>query len=127
MAYVQKPAFEQFRHEIISRGRPMLEKNTVPIQAAIIESLEQYSDLLIEKSRRLPNTDAMIEISAKWLGLDGEQDEVMSILRLTWSDEVLGANESVFHVQPADETVLMTFAAKYESERYLTGKVRITF
>jgi len=127
MPHVQRPAFEQFRRETISRGRPMLEKNVVPIQAKIVAALEALPSLLVEKTRRLPHDDGMIEVSAKWFGPGEDQSDVVRILKKTWPDEELGAQETKFTALPSDEAVLLMFAATYEDGRFLTGRVLITF
>jgi hypothetical protein len=125
--HILKPAFEQFRHELLTGGRPMLEKNIVPIQSAILDSLDQFSDMLVEKSRRLPHPEAMIEISAKWLGLASEQDEVIRLLKTEWEDTILGATQASFVTLRQDEKVILLFAGIYEESRYLTGRLSITF
>lgn len=127
MPHSIKPAFEQFRHAVIKAGRPMLEKNVVPIQAAVVTSFETFPELLVEKARRLPHHEAMIEISAKWLGVATDQDEVIALLKREWNDGVLGADHCKFHVGPVDERVVLQFAANYEDSRYVTGRVSVTF
>jgi hypothetical protein len=127
MSHIQKPAFEQYRQEITQAGRPLLEKNVQPIQAAIIRYLDGIEGLLIEKSRRLPHNDGMIEISAKWLGLNASQQDVVRRLKAEWPESELGANESRFTVAPSDEAVLLMFAATYDEGRFLTGRMLITF
>lgn len=127
MSYVLKPAFEQFRHECITRGKPMLEKNIVPVQAAVVHALEDIDEILIEKTRRLPHPEGMIEISAKWFGLNSDQDAVIKLLKKQWDESTLSATESAFWTGPSEEAVLLMFAAKYEDARYLTGRMLITF
>jgi len=105
----------------------MLEKNTVPIQAAVIGQLEKLDDLLIEKTRRLPHPEGMIEVSAKWFGLNSDQTTMVRTLKKQWSDEPFSDAESAFWVGPSDEAVLLMFAAKYPDGRYLTGRMLITF
>jgi len=127
MPHLLKPAFEQFRHEAIVAGKPMLEKNIVPIQAEIVSRLESLNDLLIEKTRRLPHPEGMIEISAKWFGLNSDQREVVRQLRQQWTDEVMGAAEVAVTILPSEEAVLMMFAGKYADGRYLTGRMLVSF
>ena len=105
----------------------MLEKSVVPIQAAVVASLEQFPDLLVEKVRRLPHHEAMLEISAKWLGLDSSQDDVLKTLRREWSDGVLAAAHAKFHLSRIDESVELLFAGTYDDNRFLTGRVLVTF
>lgn len=127
MPYLLKPAFEQFRRETISQGKPMLEKNVVPIQAAIVEKLDDFADLLIEKTRRLPHPEGIIEISAKWFGLNSDQTAVVRAIKKQWSEEPFGEAESAFWVGQSDEAVLVMFASRYPEGRYLTGRMLITF
>jgi hypothetical protein len=127
MSHVKKPTFEQFRHEVIGGGRPLLEKNVAPIQAAILERLNGISELLIEKSRRLPHPEGMIEISAKWFGLDSSQDTVLRTLKKEWPEEEMGAIESMYCVLPSEEAVLVLFAGTYDDRRYVTGRMLVTF
>jgi hypothetical protein len=127
MPHLLKPAFEQFRHEAIKSGKPLLEKNVVPIQAAIVAELEKLDDLLIQKTRRLPHPEGMVEISAKWFGLNSDQWDLVKTLRGHWNEEVLGEGECAFNVGQSDEAVLLMFAVKYPEDRYLTGKMLITF
>lgn len=127
MPHLLKPAFEQYRNETLRTGKPMLEKNIVPIQSALVASLESIDALLIEKTRRLPHPEGMLEISAKWFGLNSAQGDVVKELRKHWSDEVLSATESSFWVGQSDEAVLLMFAARYPEGRYLTGRMLVTF
>jgi hypothetical protein len=105
----------------------MLEKNVVPIQAAVVAALEKFPDLIVEKARRLPHPDAMLEISAKWLGLGSDQDDVLRILKREFSDEALGAAHAKFHVARVDESIELLFAGTYDDNRFLTGRVLVTF
>lgn len=106
----------------------MLEKNVAPIQAAIVAQLDGIDELLIEKTRRLPHNDGMIEISAKWFGLDSSQGAVTRKLRSDWPEAALGAEEAKFTITPSDEAVLLMFAGTYEGgARYVTGRMLITF
>lgn len=125
--YVQKPAFEQFRHEVITRGKPMLEKNVVPIQAAVVERLERFEGLLVEKVRRVPHDMGMLEVSAKWLGLGEDQSDVVRLMRKGFPEGALHAETANFWVGPSDEAILLLFAAKFPEDRFLTGRVLITF
>lgn len=108
-------------------SRPLLEKNVVPLQAAVMKSLETFPDILVEKSRRLPNAESMIEISAKWLGLASDQDEVVRTLKRQWSDELLQAQHAKFYVGPVDESVVLVFAGTYDDNRFVTGRILVTF
>lgn len=105
----------------------MLEKNVVPIQAAIVEKLDDFADLLIEKTRRLPHPEGIIEISAKWFGLNSDQTAVVRAIKKQWSEEPFGEAESAFWVGQSDEAVLVMFASRYPEGRYLTGRMLITF
>jgi len=127
VAYSLKPGFEQFRREVMKASRPLLEKNVVPLQAAVMKSLETFPDILVEKSRRLPNAESMIEISAKWLGLASDQDEVVRTLKRQWSDELLQAQHAKFYVGPVDESVVLVFAGTYDDNRFVTGRILVTF
>lgn len=127
MPYLQKPAFEQFRREAIDGGKPMFEKNVVPIQAAVIAALDEFVDLLIEKTRRLPHNEGMIEISAKWFGMDADQSGLVRILRKGWKESALSSENAAFWVGPSDEAVLLMFAATYEGGRFITGRMLINF
>lgn len=125
--YLLKPAFEQFRHEVISSGKPMLEKNIVPIQAALVKELDGFRDLLIEKVRRLPHDDGLLEISAKWFGMADDADDVTKILRTKFPEASLGGETTNFWVGRSDEAVLVMFAATFPDRRFLTGRMLITF
>lgn len=127
MPHVLKPAMIQFIHELERDGRMMLEKDVVPIQAAIRAHLDEIPDLLTEKFRRLPRPDGMIEISAKWIGLDSSQEEVVRVLKESWPEDLLGAYTARFSVFPSEEAVLLMFGAAYETGRFLTGRLLITF
>lgn len=127
MPYVLKPALEQFRSELSREGKMMLEKDIVPVQAALEGRLSRIPDLLVEKVRRFPRPDGMLEISCKWFGFGDDQRDVVRILKEEWPEDALGAFQSRFTVAPSEEAVLLTFAAAYESGRFLTGRMLITF
>lgn len=125
--YLLKPAFEQFRNETIHSVKPMLEKNIVPIQAALVKELDGFRDLLIEKVRRLPHDDGLLEISAKWFGMADDADDVVKIFRANFPEAALGAETANYWVGRSDEAVLLMFAATYPDRRFLTGRMLITF
>jgi hypothetical protein len=104
----------------------MRERDVVPLQAALVDALGQMPDLLIEKVRRLPRNEGMIEISAKWLGLDSDQGEVVRILRDSFPEQALGIEDLLFWVGPSDEVVLLMFAGRHEG-RFLTGRMLVGF
>lgn len=126
MPYALKPRFEQHRHECIKAGKPMRESDIVPRQAALVDGLSKLPDVLIEKVRRLPREDGMLEISAKWLGLDSDQRATVSYLKKHFPEATLGLENLLYWVGPSEEVVLLAFAGTTE-DRYLTGKVLITF
>jgi hypothetical protein len=124
--YTLKPKFEQHRTVTIRSGSPMRERDVVPLQAALVDALGQMPDLLIEKVRRLPRNEGMIEISAKWLGLDSDQGEVVRTLRDHFPEQALGIEDLLYWVGPSDEVVLLMFAGRHEG-RFLTGRMLIGF
>lgn len=126
MPYALKPRFEQHRAVKIKSGRPMRESDIVPRQAALIDALSLIRGLLIEKVRRLPREDGMLEISAKWIGLDSDQHETVTFMRKQFPEGALDLSDIQYWVGPTEEAVLLAFAGVSEG-RYLTGKLLITF
>jgi len=126
MPYALKPKFEQYRSETVRKGIALRERDVVPRQAALVEALGGVRDLLIEKVRRLPRPDGMLEISAKWFGLDADQDHVVRYLRDHFPEAALGLEEAQYWVGPSDEFVLLMFAGRQE-DRFLTGRILIGF
>ena len=126
MPYALKPKFEQHRTSTIRRIQPMREKDVVPRQAALVDALGAIPELLVEKVRRLPKDDGMLEISAKWFGLDPGQDEVVKIMRNRFPGDSLGMDDLLYWVGPSDEFVLLMFAGSHEG-RFLTGRMLIGF
>ncbi len=90
MPYVKKPAFEGFRAQLISRGKPLLEKDIVPIQAAIVAQLDTIQELLVQKSKRLSHREGIVEITTTWVGLDASPKAAISILKRSWPGSVFG-------------------------------------
>lgn len=127
MPYIKKPAFETFRANLITHGKPLLERDIVPIQTEIVQALDQVKDLLVQKSRRLSNKEAIIEITATWVGMDASPRLAISTLKRAWSGEVFGGHEELFTIGEHEESVLLVFAARYPESRYLTGRLLVTF
>ncbi len=105
----------------------MREKDIVPIEQAVVLSLERFPDLLVEKARRVPAHDPMLEISARWLGLDAHPNHVVNLIRREWDDSVLAAESARFHVLLDDDAVVLAFVGTYADERCLTGRVKVVF
>ena len=127
MPYIKKPAFETFRAQLIAGGKPLLEKDIVPIQAAVVSQLDTVRELLVQKSRRLSNKDGIVEISATWVGLDASPRAAISALKRTWPGPAFGEFEERFWIGESEESVLLAFAVRYPDNLYLTGKLLITF
>jgi len=127
MPYVKKPAFETFRAQLIGRGKPLPEKEIVPIQAQIVAQLDTIRELLVQKSKRLSHKDAIIEITATWVGLDATAQEAVRTFKRSWPGNLFDGLDERFWVGDSDEAVLLTFAAAYSEDRYLTGRVLVTF
>ena len=104
-----------------------MEKDIVPIQAAIVAQLDTIRDLLVQKARRLSNKDGILEITATWVGLDASSRAAISTLKRSWPGEVFGGLEEQFWVGESEESVLLAFATRYPENRYLTGKILVTF
>ena len=127
MPYAKKPAFEQFRATLISSGKPLAEKDIVPIQATIVAFLDTISDLLVQKTRRQGHKETLVEISGNWIGLDGDPKAAITTIRRFWPGRLFATEEEMYHIDRNEETVLLQFAVKYPNDRYLTGKLLITF
>jgi hypothetical protein len=108
-------------------GRPLLEKNIVPIQAAIIDFLDTYRDILFQKARRQSNRDGLLEMTATWVGMDSDPRTVVSTFKKTWPGPALEGSEEKFWIGESDDSILLLFAASYPENRYLTGRILITF
>ncbi|MGV3619006.1 MAG: hypothetical protein ACO1SV_27075 [Fimbriimonas sp.] len=126
MPYTLKPKFEQYRTQTIRAGQPMREKDVVPIQAALETALGLVPDLLIEKVRRLPRDEAMLDLSCRWLGMDSSQDDVVRTLKRSFPEDVMELENVQYWVGPQDELVILTFAGQRE-KRFLTGRVQVNF
>jgi hypothetical protein len=124
--YTLKPKFEQYRTQTVRHGQPMREKDVVPIQAALETALGLIPDLLVEKVRRLPRDEAMLDISARWLGMDASQSEVVRTLKRHFPEAALGLESPQYWVGEQDELVILTFAGVKE-KRFLTGRVQVNF
>jgi len=127
MPYIKKPAFETFRAHQIAHGKPLLEKDIVPIQARIVAQLDTIQELLVQKSKRLSNKEGIVEITATWVGLDASPREAIKLLKRSWPGEVFEGHEELYYIGESEEAVLLSFAAKYADERYLTGRILVTF
>ena len=127
MPGVLKPAFENFRHQCLSHGKPLLEKDTVPIQASIVALLDTIPELLVQKSRRLNSKDCIVEVTATWVGMDASQREAIAVLKRAWPGSVFGEHDEKFTIAGQEESVVLSFAAKYPESRYLTGRILVTF
>jgi hypothetical protein len=127
MAYAKKPAFETFRAHQIAHGKPLLEKDIVPIQARIIAHLDTIRELLVQKSKRHGDKMGLVEISATWVGLDANPRDAISTLKRSWPGTVFDGVESQFWIGESEESVLLEFTAKYPEDRYLTGRVLVVF
>ncbi len=127
MPYAKKPAFEQFRASLISNGKPLAEKDIVPIQANVVAHLDTIRELLVQKTRRQGHKLTLIEVSASWVGLEGDQKEAIALIRRFWPGRLFADIEEVYTIDRHEESVLLQFAAKYPDDRYITGKVLVTF
>jgi len=127
MPYIKKPAFETFRSQLIASGKPIAEKDIVPIQARIVTQLDTIRELLVQKARRLSHKDGLVEITATWVGLDASQKEAVAILKRSWPGAVFESSEEQFWVGDSEEAVLLNFAVRYPEDRYLTGRILVTF
>lgn len=124
MPYVLKPKFEQHRATLLKSGLQMREKDVVPVQSALVDAVGSLPDLLIEKVRRLPKADSMIEITAKYFGLAADQTELVHLLKKTFPSTSMGLENEMFTVSPSEEAVLVQFAGQKDG-RNLTGKVLV--
>lgn len=127
MPFTKKPAFEQFRATLISSGKPIPEKEMVPIQAEIVAHLDTIKDLLVQKVRRQGHKETLIEISSSWVGLDGDTRNAIATLKKSWPAELFGNMQEMSYIEPDDETVIPQFACRYPEKTYLTGRILITF
>lgn len=126
MPYILKPKFEQHRTSLIRKNQPMRERDIVPLQDALEKGLDGLPGLLVEKIRRMPHPDGLLEISAKYLGLDADQETVVKMLRFEFPEETLNLENHQFWVGESDEAVLLMFAGR-NGDRYLTGRLLVTF
>ncbi len=127
MPYITKPALEGYRKKLIDTGRPLLEKNVVPVQAAIIEFLDTIQELLFQKARRQSNREGMLEMTATWIGMDSDPRAVVSKFKRNWPGTAFEGCEEKFWIGQSDDAVLLLFAVSFTEDRYLTGRILITF
>ena len=127
MPYIKKPAFETFRAQLIAHGKPLTEKDIVPIQARIVAQLDTIRELLVQKSKRLSNKEGIVEITTTWVSLDASTKAAITLLKRSWPGEVFEGQEELFYIGESEEAVLLSFAVKYPESRYLTGKILVTF
>lgn len=127
MPYIKKPAFEGFRARLIAQGRPLPEHELVPIQARVVAQLDLIEELLVQKTRRVGHKDGLLEITAAWVGLNATQREAISVIKAAWPGELFGELEESFWIGENEEAVLLTFAVSYPADRYLTGRLLVTF
>ena len=127
MPYTKKPAFDQFRRTLIERGKPILEKEIVPIQAAMVSFLDSMPDLLVQKTRRQGHKETLVEISTNWVGLDADPRTTISTFKKAWPGTLFEGHEEFWSIEKNEESVLLQFAVQYPNDRYLTGKVLITY
>lgn len=125
MPHVLKPKFEQHRATLLKSAPPLREKEIVPIQAAFVEELGALPDLLIEKVRRLPRPEGMLEITAKYMGLAADQTDLVKYLQAQFPEGSLGLENLLYWVGPSEEAVLAAFAGQKDG-RNLTGRILIT-
>jgi len=127
MPYIKKPAFETFRAQLIARGKPLLEKDIVPIQSQIVAQLDTIRELLVQKARRLSHKDGLVEVTATWVGLDASPRAAIAAFKRSWPGPLFEGRDEQFWVGDSEEAVLLTFAVSYPEDRYLTGRVLVTF
>jgi len=127
MPYAKKPAFEGYRARLISNGKPLLEKDIVPLQAAIIAHLDTIPELLIQKARRQGHKDTLIELTGTWVGLDASQTTAVAILKRFWPGRLFEGVEEQHYVGDREELVCLEFAASYPLDRFLTGRLLLSF
>jgi|GEM_PF-1213234 hypothetical protein len=127
MPFTKKPTFEQFRHTLIASGKPIPEKEIVPIQAAMVALLDSIPDLLVQKTRRQGHKDTLIEVSSSWVGLDADHRTTVATFKKHWPGSVFEGAEELWTIERHEESVVLQFAAQYPNDRYLTGKVLVTF
>ena len=127
MPYTTKPALEGYRKRLIDTGKPLLEKNVVPIQAAVIAFLDTFPSLLFQKARRQSNREGMLEMTATWVGMDADPRTVVSTFRKNWPGPAFEGCEEKFWIGESDDAVLLLFAVDFPENRYLTGRILITF
>jgi hypothetical protein len=126
-AFTKKPAFENFRAGLISNGKPLLEKDIVPIQARLVAHLDTVRELLVQKGKRHGDKAMLVEISTTWVGLDANLRDAIRTLKSSWSTDLFEAVETQAWAVDADESIHLDFAARYPDGRYLTGRVLVTF
>jgi hypothetical protein len=122
MPHLLKPKFEQYRASLIRESRSMRERDVVPVETALVGGLDRIPDCLVEKSRRVPRPEGMIEITLKFLGLAADQIELAALLKRSFPETELGLDEVQFWVGPSEEAVLVLFAG-VKDERYVTGRI----
>jgi len=125
--FAKKPAFEGFRASLISNGKPLLEKDLVPIQARLIAHLDMIKSLLVQKAKRHGDKLMLVEISTTWVGLDASPRDAISTLKKSWPEDLFDTPEYQCWADESEDAVHLAFAAKYAEGRYLTGRVLITF
>ena len=127
MAATKKPAFETFRAHLIGHGKPLLEKDIVPIQAQIVAHLDTIRELLVQKTKRHGDPRSLVEISTTWVGLDASSRDAISVLKRSWPGALFEGVENQFWIGESEESVLLEFAGRYPEDRYLTGRVLVVF
>lgn len=125
--FAKKPAFDGFRARLIDNGKPLLEKDIVPIQARLVAHLDTIRELLVQKAKRHGDKSMLVEISTTWVGLDAKPRDAIARLKSTWPDDLFAAPESHCWIGESDESIHLDFAARYSEGRFLTGRVLITF
>jgi len=127
MPYAKKPAFETFRAHLIVHGKPLLEKDIVPIQAQVVAHLDTIREILVQKSKRHGEKTKLVEITTSWVGLDANPKDAISLLKRSWPGGLFEDVDGQYWIGEIDESIQLEFAARFPADRYLTGRVLVTF
>jgi hypothetical protein len=125
--FVRKPAFETFRAGLIAGGKPLLEKDIVPIQARLVAHLDTVKELLVQKAKRHGEKTKLVEISAAWVGLDANPRDAIATIRSSWNMDLFAAEEVQCWADEVEEAIHLDFAARYAGGRFLTGRILVIF
>lgn len=125
MPKVNRAKFEQTLVELRKSRKPAPHWTLREIATRIENLLEETGVFLIQKSTKAGQVEAMLELTATWLGSQADERGATGRLESVWPGKVFDEAFERHTFYPRDENLVLAFAAEIGEDRYVSGRIAV--